>query len=70
MWVQKELPVNKSTLNLHEWTHSSTNTLAQIESVCMFKGILICLVYEMLYIKQLRPPLNLQTDSIHAKVFV
>jgi len=50
--------------------HSSTNTLAQIESVCMFKGGLISLVYEMLYIKQLRPPLNLQTDLIHAKVFV
>ena len=29
-----------------------------------------CLVNEMLYIKQLRPPLNVQTDSIRAKVFV
>ena len=29
-----------------------------------------CLVNEMLYIKQLRPPLNVQTDSICAKVFV
>ena len=27
-----------------------------------------CLVNEMLYIKQLRPQLNMQTDSIHAKV--
>ena len=26
-------------------------------------------VNEMLYIKQLRPRLNVQTDSIHAKVF-
>ena len=29
-----------------------------------------CLVDEMLYIKQLKPPLNVQTDSIRAKVFV
>ena len=28
-----------------------------------------CLVNEMLYIKQLRPPLNVQTGSIRAKVF-
>ena len=29
-----------------------------------------CLVNKMLYIKQLRPHLNMQTDSTHAKVFV
>ena len=29
-----------------------------------------CLVNEMLYIKQLTPSLNVQTDSICAKVFV
>ena len=29
-----------------------------------------CLVNEMLLIKQLRPCLNVQSDSIHAKVFV
>ena len=29
-----------------------------------------CLVNEMLYIKQLTPSLNVQTDSIRAKVFV
>ena len=35
---------------------------------CMNK--LDFLVNKMLYIKQLRPRLNLQTDSIRAKVFV
>ena len=30
----------------------------------------ICLVNEMLYIKHLTPSLNVQTDSIRAKVFV
>ena len=29
-----------------------------------------CLINEMLYIKQLRPCLNVQLDSIRAKVFV
>jgi len=29
-----------------------------------------CLVNEMLYIKQLTPSLNVETDSIRAKVFV
>ena len=29
-----------------------------------------CLVNEMLYIRQLTPSLNVQTDSIRAKVFV
>ena len=29
-----------------------------------------CLVYEMLFIKELRPSLNTQSDSINAKVFV
>ena len=29
-----------------------------------------CLLYEMLYIKQHKPSLNTQSDSIQAKVFV
>ena len=29
-----------------------------------------CLINEMLYIKQLRPRLNVQSDSIRAKIFV
>ena len=29
-----------------------------------------CLINEMLLIKQLRPCLNVQSDSIHTKVFV
>ena len=35
---------------------------------CMNK--FACLVNEMLYIKQLSPSLNVQADSIRAKVFV
>ena len=29
-----------------------------------------CLVFEMLFIKRLKPNLNVQTDSIRAKLFV
>ena len=29
-----------------------------------------CLIYEMLFIKELRPTLNTQSDSIHAKLFL
>ena len=29
-----------------------------------------CLVYEMLYIRTIRPNLNTQSDSIRAKLFV
>ena len=29
-----------------------------------------CLVYEMLYIRTIRPNLNIQSDSIRAKLFV
>ena len=34
------------------------------------KGKFDCLVFEMLYIKKLKPNLNVQTDSIRAKLFV
>ena len=29
-----------------------------------------CLIYEMLYIRELSPSLNVQSDSIKAKLFV
>ena len=29
-----------------------------------------CLVYEMLYMKDIKPSLNTQADSIHAKLFM
>ena len=34
------------------------------------KGKFDCLVFEMLYIKKFKPKLNVQTDSIRAKLFV
>ena len=32
-------------------------------------GLLECLIYEMLLIKERRPTLNMRADSIHAKLF-
>lgn len=34
------------------------------------QGKIDCLVFEMLYIKKFKPNLKVQTDSIHAKLFV
>ena len=34
------------------------------------QGKFDCLVFEMLYIKKFKPNLNVQTDSIRAKLFV
>ena len=34
------------------------------------QGKIDCLVLEMLYIKKFTPNLNVQTDSIHTKLFV
>ena len=51
------------------------NTFAQMESDCTlrfgFKSSYKtdCLVYEMLFIRTLKPNLNVQSDSIRAKVF-
>ena len=36
---------------------------------CQLQGKMDCLVYEMLLIKKYRPCLNIQSDSIRAKVF-
>ena len=44
------------------------NLLSSVLKKCMNK--FDCLVNEMLYIKQLTPSLNVQTDSIRAKVFM
>ena len=33
-------------------------------------GILDCLIFEMLFIKKIRPCVNTQSDSIRAKLFI
>ena len=50
--------------------HSDKNLLYE-DQFCVLKkchGKFDCIVYEMLFIKELRPSLNTQTDSISAKL--
>ena len=55
----------------HETQHGNNRTktdhLLKVLSKCNSK--FDCLVYEMLYIKDIKPSLNMQADSIHAKLF-
>ena len=52
--------------------HGDKNLLNEGQ-FCILKkshGKFDCLIYEMLFIKKLRPSLNTQSDSISAKLFV
>ena len=52
--------------------HGDKNLLNEDQFLVLKKchGKFDCLVYEMLFIKELRPSLNTQSDSISAKLFV
>ena len=53
-------------------THGNNNLLKENQFTVLRKcqGKFDCLVFEMLFIKNLQPNLNIQTDSIRAKLFV
>ena len=42
----------------------------QFGILCKYRSKFECLVYEMLFIKEHNPRLNMQSDSIRAKLFV
>ena len=52
--------------------HGNKNLLKENQFTVLRKcqGKFDCLVFEMLFIKNLKPNLNIQTDSIRAKLFV
>ena len=52
--------------------HGDTSLLkeSQFRILKKCQGKFDCLVYGMLFIKERNPSLNMQTDSIHAKLFV
>ena len=52
--------------------HGGKNLLNedQFHVLKKYRGKFDCLVYKMLFIKELRPSLNTQSDSISAKLFV
>ena len=53
-------------------SHSSNHLLKenQFRVLRKYHGKIDCLVFEMLFIKNLEPDLNIQTDFIRAKLFV
>ena len=64
----KNLAISK---HFHE-AHGRSDLLRENHFKILRKcqGKFDCLVFEMLYIKNLKPNLNVQTDSIRAKLFV
>ena len=52
--------------------HGNSNLLKENQFTVLRRcqGKFDCLVFEMLFIKNLKPNLNIQTDSIRAKLFV
>ena len=56
--------------NLEQNSEMPERFIEQFQIITKCSSKLDCLVKEMLYIRMRKPTLNVQTDSIHAKVFV
>ena len=59
--------IGKHLETQHGNNRTKTDHLFKVLRKCNSK--FDCLVYEMLYIKDIKPSLNIQADSIHAKLF-
>ena len=59
--------IRKHFRDLHDLTPN--NLIKNFKVTRKFRGKLECLIYEMLWIKNKRPKLNMQADSIRAKMF-
>ena len=62
-----------SSIYKHNLQHNSempARFIEQFYTITKCSGKFDCLVKEMLYIRMRKPTLNVQTDSIRAKVFV
>ena len=57
-------------LNQDLQVREAKNLISQFHVLAKCKNKFDCLVKEMLFIRRLVPDLNVQTDSIRAKVFV
>ena len=66
--------VNSSSIykhyNLQHNSEMPERFIEQFHTITKCSGKFDCLVKEMLYIRMRKPTLNVQTDSIRAKVFV
>ena len=64
---------NKSSIYKHSHDEPGKVPEALLRQFCVLKKCtnkFDCLVHEMLFIRQLKPSLNVQSDSIRVKVFV
>ena len=60
--------IKKHFPNKHDCLPDNINQHFKVLQKCKTKHD--CLIYEMLYIRELSPSLNVQSDSIKAKLFV
>ena len=60
--------IKKHFTNKHDSLPDNINQHFKVLRKCKTKHD--CLIYEMLYIRELSPSLNVQSDSIKAKLFV
>ena len=60
--------IKKHFTNKHDCLPDNINQHFKVLRKCKTKHD--CLIYEMLYIRELSPSLNVQSDSIKAKLFV
>ena len=56
--------------NLQHYSEMPERFIEQFHIIAKCSGKFDCLAKEMLYIRMRKPTLNVQTDSIRAKVFV
>ena len=73
--VREEHKFNSSNIkkhfnNQHDCLPDNINQHFTVLRKCKTKHGHDCLIYEMLYIRELSPSLNVQSDSIKAKLFV
>ena len=59
--------IGKHLLTQHDNKRAKIDHLFKVLKKC--RGKLDCLIYEMLFIKGIKPSLNTQSDSIRAKLF-
>ena len=64
----KNSPIGKHLVEPHGQLGNPKESQFRILRKCQTK--FECLIYEMLFIKEINPSLNTQTDSIRAKLFV
>ena len=65
---QQSSAIAKHYKNMHEAIPQDLLKCLKVLKTCRNK--FYCLVYEMLFIRALKPNLNVQSDSIRAKVFL